>query len=162
MEEKYWLIGLGNPGAEYQGTRHNLGHWVIQQLNTFSDRPQSWRLYQTQSWMNQSGMEVKNLLKEKNFNLQRLVVIHDEADLALGDFRIHFGRGSAGHRGVESIIRELGTKNFWRWRIGIGRPVSVKQGLENFILSKFSEHELRVIQSILPSIVDKFRFITGK
>lgn len=126
-----FIVGLGNPGEKYKNTRHNIGFRVIDEFrekNNFSEfrisqkfnaeiskgeiAGQSVILAKPQTFMNNSGKAVKSLLRN-------LFVIHDDIDLPLGKIKIVKNRGSAGHKGVESIIKELGTKNFIRFRIGI-------------------------------------------
>src|SRR3989344_6524480 len=136
------VIGLGNPGEEYEKTLHNAGRLALEyfaQKNDFSDwdfsqkydslvsegkikKPASAKasagkenalLLLPETFMNNSGKAVKNLLPKN------LIVVHDDIDLPLGKFKIAFGRGSGGHKGVESVMRALKTKDFWRVRVGV-------------------------------------------
>lgn len=110
------IIGLGNPGKEYENTYHNVGFLFIDFLNK-ADKPR--RSLKTGTFMNQSGFFVKSALAKYRLNPENLLIVHDDSDIALGRFKLNFNRGSAGHKGVESVIQTLKTKKFWRLRIGI-------------------------------------------
>ena len=114
------IIGLGNPDPEYHETYHNTGHLFIDYLKSrgYPARP-NFELLKTDVYMNQSGRYIKEALKKYKLQPEEILIVHDDADIPLGMFRLSFGRGSAGHQGVESIINALGTKNFWRLRPGI-------------------------------------------
>ena len=111
------IVGLGNPGKKYQKTRHNVGFRVIDQLGFLSLKEVI--LVKPKTFMNLSGKSVKNLLKTYHLKPSNLIVIHDDTDLPLGKIKISKNRGAAGHKGVESIIKEMGTKNFVRLRVGV-------------------------------------------
>jgi len=152
------VIGLGNPGPEYQKTRHNLGFWVVDLLaqrwsTTLSRRSfQSligdvqWRgekilLVQPQTFMNRSGQAVAQIRDFYHLELTDLLVVHDDLDLPLGRIRIKRGGGGAGgNRGVASIIAALGSKDFLRVKIGIGRPPGRKDPA-HFVLQPFTTQE---------------------
>ena len=110
------IIGLGNPGKEYEKTYHNVGFLAIDFLA--KNLPIA-KLVKSGSYMNQSGLFVAKASKKYGAKSDQIMIIHDDADIELGKYKISFGRGSAGHRGIDSIIKSLGTKNFWRLRIGI-------------------------------------------
>ncbi len=132
------VVGLGNPGAEYAATRHNLGFMVTDRLagawsaswrSKFSGRLAEARdgdlrvaLLQPQTYMNLSGRSVAAAMRFYKLEPSALVVVHDEIDLALGDVRAKFGGGLAGHNGLRSLREHLGTADFARVRIGVGRP----------------------------------------
>jgi PTH1 family peptidyl-tRNA hydrolase len=149
------ITGLGNPGQKYKGTRHNVGFEVIERLAKENDFPEfkpfkkadslisekmifgeKITLLKPQTFMNNSGLAIKKYLKNKE---GQLWVVHDEADINLGEIKISENRGSAGHKGVQSIIDNIGSKNFIRFRIGIGP----KEDLENFVLKKFKKNQLK-------------------
>ncbi|OHA01407.1 MAG: hypothetical protein A3H71_00585 [Candidatus Sungbacteria bacterium RIFCSPLOWO2_02_FULL_48_13b] len=135
------LIGLGNPGKEYEGTRHNIGRDTIlafskkhgldpmaenQKLKALVAEGKIGKerciMIAPQTFMNKSGEAAKKAQLAHKPKLDRVFVIHDDADIELGRTKLSFNRDSAGHKGVESVMRALGTKKFWRFRIGIGAP----------------------------------------
>ena len=151
------IIGLGNPEKKYNDTPHNIGFEAIDKFakeNDFPDFSLSKKfraqisekeniiLAKPETFMNNSGKCVSalaNFYKEKV-----LVIIHDDIDLELGKIRISKNRGSAGHKGVESIIKDLGTKDFTRIRIGI-RPKQQIAATEKYVLTKFKKQDKEVI-----------------
>lgn len=153
-----WLVvGLGNPGSEYAGTRHNAGFMVVQRLGQrwnlkFERRACSSRLTETrrgrtkiilalpQTFMNQSGLAVQSLLSTYKIKPENLLVIYDDLDLPLGEIRIRPQGSPGSHRGMKSIVEVLGTTLFPRVRLGIGpRPESVEAA--DYVLSQFSVEE---------------------
>jgi PTH1 family peptidyl-tRNA hydrolase len=132
------VVGLGNPGPEYAATRHNLGFMVTDGMaaeasaswrSKFSARVAEYRdadlrlaLLQPQTFMNLSGRSVAAALRFYKLSPDAIVVVHDEIDLPLGDVRAKFGGGLAGHNGLRSLRESLGTAEFARVRIGVGRP----------------------------------------
>ena len=174
------IIGLGNPGEKYIETRHNLGWRVIDYLHQ-NLKLEDWRLAKKfdslisqrntnqekiilskpQTMMNNSGRAVKALVDYYKISKQDILIVHDEIDLPLGKIKLQQDRSSAGHRGVQSIIDRLGTKDFIRMRIGIAPRIknqeSPKQNksaaeqvriknTERFVLEKFTEQEEEIIQ----------------
>lgn len=156
------VVGLGNPGEHYRETRHNVGFMVIDHLarrlrlkkyeeccfsHLYRKNINGETVYfaKPQTYMNLSGVAVKNLLMDLNLLPENLLVVHDDLDLPLGHTKLKFGGSSAGQKGVENIIKELGTKNFYRLRIGIGRPKEKRQ-VVNYVLSPFSPEQRPVIQ----------------
>ena len=139
MNGMHAIIGLGNPGERYAGTRHNLGFRVVEAIAASLQvkRPSRhrWSLYsivsrdsgklilaQPMTYMNRSGRAVVELCQLYSLQPEQLLIIYDDLDLAPGRIRLRLGGGSGGHRGVESIIDLLGSTDFARLRIGIGRP----------------------------------------
>ncbi|WKD59587.1 aminoacyl-tRNA hydrolase [Corynebacterium caspium] len=114
-----WLIvGLGNPGTRYAGTRHNAGFLVLDQIVA----PGEIKLLKPTTFMNSSGEEVAPLLKTLGLGPERLIVIHDELDFPAGRVRLKKGGHDNGHNGLKSITKHLGTSDYLRVRVGIGRP----------------------------------------
>jgi PTH1 family peptidyl-tRNA hydrolase len=163
------VIGLGNPGEKYEGTRHNIGFDVIGRLaerhgvrmtkkgfggfwakGAVSGVEVLWLLPQT--FMNLSGGSVREALDYFKISPGQLAVAHDDLDLALGRVKWDFGSGAAGHRGVSSIIDHLGTKAFYRVRVGIGRPER-KEEVESFVLSPFSKSEGTAVEAMTEEAV---------
>jgi len=152
------IVGLGNPGKKFQNTRHNVGFKVIDELK--KEKPEGVVLAKPKTFMNQSGKAVRKLMSKIKCQMSNLWVIHDDIDIPIGKFKISFGRGSAGHKGVQSIIDELGTKDFWRLRIGICPKTGKPKNVEKFVLQKFTKKEEKtikeVIKKVIPEITQKF------
>ncbi len=155
------IIGLGNPGKKYENTRHSVGYMVIDRLK--EERLDNLILAKTDTFMNLSGQSVRSLTKRYTLNANNLIIVHDDIDLPIGEFKIQKGRGAAGHKGVQSIINELGTKDFWRIRIGIspkGGPstslrTSKPENVEKFVLQKFSKEEKEILEKVIEEINKK-------
>jgi peptidyl-tRNA hydrolase, PTH1 family len=160
------IVGLGNPGIEYQFTPHNLGFLAIDRIAGDLDvevRSRQCRaltaraviggqkvlLAKPETYMNLSGVSVRALVEKNEVNpASDLIVIQDELDFPLGTLRIHTRRSSAGHNGIESIIAALGTKDFLRIRIGVGPDRKVKDG-ERYLLSPLRKSDLKVVDEML-------------
>src|SRR3989344_7401948 len=114
------IIGLGNPNPEYANTYHNVGHLFIDHLLKIENL--KLKIIKSEVYMNESGRFVAQALKKHNVKPEQLLIVHDDSDLQLGTYKLQFGRGAAGHHGIENVIKVLKTKNFWRLRIGIRPP----------------------------------------
>ncbi len=155
-----WLIvGLGNPGAEYTGTRHNVGFAVADELIRRWGLPKPKSKYrgllsegrtgpggprvailEPQTYMNDAGRSVGPARGAFKIDLDRVLVIHDEIDLPFGEIRARVGGGLAGHNGLKSLRRELGAPDFVRVRIGVGRPPSTDPDrVAAYVLARFGE-----------------------
>lgn len=163
------IIGLGNPGIKYEYTPHSIGFLVIDFLkkkNNFPDFRLDKKskalisesslsnkrivLAKPQTFMNESGKAIAALAKKHKLKPENILVVHDDIDLPFGKLRIVKNRGPAGHKGVESIINPLGTKNFIRVRIGIRlAPEKKTKNLQNFVLKKFGKEEEKILQEII-------------
>jgi len=178
------IVGLGNPGKKYEKTRHNLGFMTIDNLQLTIDNFSNWKLNKEsksliaigqmlkakdqmskvilakpQTFMNLSGKAVKQIIKNCKLKIENLVVVHDDVDLPLGKIRIIKNRGAGGHKGVESIIRELGTKNFVRIRIGIKSNAKIKlQNAETFVLKNFTKDEEKIIKETIKKTAEAIEF----
>ena len=150
------IVGLGNPGKKYQETRHNLGFRVIDELGFLKDKKII--LTKPKTFMNLSGKAVKSLMTKYKVPPLNLWVIHDDIDLPLGKIRISKGRGAAGHKGVESIIKELKTKNFVRFRIGIQPKIYKPKNIEKFVLQKFNKDEERIVKEVIKKSAEAIEF----
>ena len=137
----YIIVGLGNPGEEYVHTRHNTGRLALAYLE--KKELKGIKFIHLDTFMNKSGSATAKVVKSKKA-VEKLIVIHDDLDLPLGTFKISYGRGSGGHKGVESIIKALKTKEFIRIRIGIGK----KGDVEKYILGEFKKSELETIKKV--------------
>ncbi|MEK6540442.1 MAG: aminoacyl-tRNA hydrolase [Deltaproteobacteria bacterium] len=174
------IIGLGNPGTKYKNTRHNIGFMAVDYLSGANsikcsnlDFNSQWGrgiicereviLAKPQTFMNLSGKAVKALSGFFHKESEDIIVIYDDIDLDLGAIRIRAKGSSGGHRGMESIIEQLGTKNFPRIRLGIGRPRDERQeargkrsevDVAEYVLSPFSKEEKATLKQVLEMIKD--------
>jgi len=117
------IIGLGNPGSQYQKTYHNIGVSFIDCLKKMPPISNP-KLLISKVFMNQSGGFIRTAIRKYGARPEELLIVHDDSDIELGKYKFSFGRSSAGHKGIQSIINSLDTKNFWRLRIGIRREAS--------------------------------------
>lgn len=152
-----WLaVGLGNPGAEYESTRHNAGarsaDRLAQQLGARMKPSRSRALVaeavsdgvrvlvaRPTTYMNESGVAVASLLRRLRVDPEHLIVVHDDIDLAEAALQLKRGGGTAGHHGLESIEGVIGTRDFYRVRIGVGRPRSPRQDPADFVLERMGK-----------------------
>ncbi len=165
-DSTYLLIGLGNPGREYRDTRHNIGFMLIDhltvRLNARGMKLQSKAivisahyeerkiiLAKPQTYMNLSGQSVQGLLHFYKIPFENLLVAHDDLDLPFGTLRVRPGGGPGGQRGMASTIEKLGTKDFPRLRLGIGRPPG-RMDAQDYVLQNFSKEDFK----LLPEIMD--------
>jgi len=170
------IVGLGNPGIEYQFTPHNLGFLVVdriasergveirnRQCRALTGRIQvgdeSVLLAKPATYMNLSGLSVRELVAEYEVRPEEdLIVVQDELDFPLGTLRIHTRRSSAGHNGIESIIGALGTQDFLRIRMGVAPERRVEDG-ERYLLSPFRKADLAVVDGMLDTAADAVKAI---
>jgi peptidyl-tRNA hydrolase, PTH1 family len=170
MTETYLIIGLGNPGREYRETRHNVGFMLLDRLtvklNARFTRLQSKALVASanylerkiilakpQTFMNLSGQSVQGLVHFYKLPLENLLIAHDDLDLPVGTIRIRPDGSSAGQKGMASTIERLGTDEFPRLRLGIGRPPGQMQA-PDFVLQDFSKADLAIISETLNRAVE--------
>lgn len=181
----FTVIGLGNPGEEYENTRHNAGRVVLSEVlkdwdwstpvhsarlggeiaeGAFSDN--SVRVFFPDTFMNHSGRAVKKIL---NIEPGPIVVVYDDVDLPFGEFKLSFGRGAGGHNGLSSVISELGTQDFLRVRIGIApknwfgqivRPRGDK--LADYVLGKLTTRELSKLTAMSGEVATALRLVVEK
>jgi PTH1 family peptidyl-tRNA hydrolase len=174
----YLLIGLGNPGREYRDNRHNVGFMLIDRvavrLNARGMKVQSKAIVMTamyedrklilakpQTYMNLSGQSVQGLIHFYKLPLTNVLIAHDDLDIPLGTIRIRPGGGPGGQRGMASTIEQLGTKDFPRLRIGIGRPPG-RMDPAAYVLQGFSRDELKPLSEILDRAADAaLEFVVG-
>ena len=150
------IVGLGNLGKKYTKTRHNLGFRVIDELKSLNLEKAI--LAKPKTFMNLSGKAVKLLVARYRLPVTNLLVIHDDIDLPLGKIKISVGRGAAGHKGVESIIKELKTKNFVRFRIGICPKIGKPKNPEKFVLQKFNKEEEKIVKEVIKKTAEAVEF----
>lgn len=161
----FLIIGLGNPGTEYEQTRHNAGFMALDFIakehclpgKTLDKKHESvvlecqvagnkLLLAWPQTFMNNSGNAVRSISSFYKIAPDHIIIIHDDIDLPLGTVKPSFSSGSAGHKGVESTIEKLGTKDFHRIRIGILPKEGKPEHTEDFVLQKFSEEEIQLLR----------------
>jgi peptidyl-tRNA hydrolase, PTH1 family len=177
MTETFLIVGLGNPGREYRETRHNIGFMLLDRLavklNTRFRRLQSralvasvpysmdraetlgWKiiLAKPQTFMNLSGQSVRGLIHFYKLPLTNLLIVHDDLDLPTGTIRIRPDGGSAGQKGMTSILERLGTDEFARLRLGIGRPPGQMQA-PDYVLKEFSNADKSIVSETLDRAVE--------
>lgn len=185
MDYQGLLVGLGNPGRQYEGTRHNMGYACIDALLRAAERDGRveslaggkfkcelwrctlgkgrawWLAAKPQTFMNCSGESVQPLLAWHKLSVDGLVVLHDELDIAPGCLRFKTGGGNAGHNGLKSITELLGTPDFHRLRLGIGRP-PFKGDVTNWVLGRPSAEEMRAHNGLMPHALQCLQVFTER
>ena len=179
-----WVVaGLGNPGARYLKTRHNAGFLFIDRLLEFSSSGTSWRsqfksetavikfkerdllLLKPQTFMNLSGEAVQECLAFRKMAPEQLIVVHDEIDIPFGEIRVKKGGGSAGHNGLKSITERLSSPEYYRIRLGIGRPqgppdtlsgMGSQPDVSTHVLAPFSASESGPLDDMLEAALKVF------
>ncbi|MFA4817951.1 MAG: aminoacyl-tRNA hydrolase [Parcubacteria group bacterium] len=171
------IFGLGNPGKEYEYTRHNIGFEIVEKIkNDWNFSPWEFNkkfnaeiskgtdmlLVKPQTFMNLSGEAVQGILTFYKLAPDDIIVIHDDLDIAVGKYKIATDSSSAGHHGVENIIEKLGTQKFKRIRVGIGTEASIESstkkcelGAHDYVLDKFTEEEMEKIKNIENDVLDE-------
>jgi PTH1 family peptidyl-tRNA hydrolase len=167
MENLYLIVGLGNPGREYARTRHNAGFMALDRLaeqwkaEWRSEKKFSTRLAcverdgkrillcQPQTFMNASGEAVGAVMDFQKLSASRLLVAVDDADLPFGEIRLRPGGSSGGHHGLESVEQHLGTREYVRQRIGIGRDDPAARRISGYVLSPFRAAEREMLEKVL-------------
>jgi peptidyl-tRNA hydrolase, PTH1 family len=163
------IVGLGNPGASYAQTRHNAGMWVVERAAArwsirFSRRGIVQRgsgrlgselieLAGTLDFMNVTGPPLKGLLRELKLTADDLIIVHDDLDLEPGRLRIKHAGGHGGHNGIKSVVETLGTAEFVRLKIGIGRPAP-RQNPADYVLETVTKEEWDVFEPCIERAVD--------
>ena len=175
METNWLIVGLGNPGASYEKTRHNLGFMLVDLLAREAQTPvkrdecrsligraeienRRVELAKPQTFMNLSGEAVSCLLKKPDRDIERLIVISDDLALPFGKIRLRPGGSHGGHNGLRSLIDRLGTTEFKRLRIGI-MPEHPVDDTRNFVLENFSKKESTEVEKTLEKSADAIRSV---
>ena len=172
VSDRWLVIGLGNPGREYEWSRHNMGFLVVDELARrhrarvsdraaksltgrirFSERELV--LAKPQTMMNLSGLAAKTLRAKYDVPLERTLIVHDDLDVPFGRLRLRRGGSSAGNHGIDSVIESFGTKDFIRFRVGIGRPPG--DGVD-YVLSPFTPEERTQVSAIVGRAADAVLF----
>ena len=152
------MVGLGNPGPEYEQTRHNVGFWLVDRIAAeqgaaFRSEGKllgmlcrldvggvDLRLFKPLTFMNRSGQAVSSVVRYFQIPMESMLVVHDELDLPAGSVRLKQGGGHAGHNGLRDVIAALGSPDFWRLRVGIGHPGD-RNRVVDYVLSRASRAE---------------------
>ncbi len=160
------IIGLGNPGSQYALTYHNVGFLAIDYLNKYQvlnipEEKQAfygaskYQMLKSNAYMNQSGNFIKKALKKHKISPEKILIVHDDSDIELGKYKFSLNRSSAGHKGVESIIKTLKTKNFWRLRIGVRKKSKINSQksivrikAQEFVLKKIIKKDLLIFNKV--------------
>jgi PTH1 family peptidyl-tRNA hydrolase len=180
MEKETFIIaGLGNPGEQYRSTRHNVGFFVVDELASRWGAAISLEKWQAQyvslsvsdkkvhlikplTFMNRSGQAVVQFHRFYKTQSDHLLIVHDDLDMAPGRIKLVKGGGAGGHNGIKSLVATLGTKDFYRLKIGIGRPgnggTHPDFPVEKYVLSNFSNADLSVLHSRYVGIEDGLRY----
>lgn len=173
----YAIIGLGNPGEKYKNTRHNTGFFIIDKLRKAWNFPEfkfekkfnaeisknringkDIILVKPQTFMNLSGQAVRAISDFYKLAPEDTIVIHDDIDISLGKYKISTDSRSAGHKGVQNIIDNLGTQKFRRIRMGIKNiNINLKTSPEDYVLQKFSQDEMDIMETISKDILEKIK-----
>lgn len=176
----FLVVGLGNPGAEYASTRHNIGFHVVDELASRAGSP-AWRkkfhgeladgrlagepasFLKPLTYMNESGRSVGAAVSFYKFSLDQVIVVHDELDLPFAEVKLKSGGGDAGNRGVRSIIAHLGKPDFVRLRVGIGRPPAGFRGsAADFVLQGFAPAERAELAALVARAADAAELIASR
>ena len=172
MENCYLIVGLGNPGPDYERTRHNVGFLVVERLA--QQWKAGWRLEkkfharlaraelegrrvllcEPQTFMNSSGEAVRAVASFYDVGTQRLLIVVDDADLPLGELRMRPGGSSGGHHGLESIEQHLGTREYPRLRVGIGRQDGARE-ITGHVLGRFGSTEAKLAAKVVAGAADQ-------
>lgn len=173
MESLYLIVGLGNPGARYANTRHNAGFLLVEELaskwgTSFADNAslqsrlamarvgerKVW-LCQPQTYMNDSGVAVQAVVSYYRVPLENVVVVVDDADLPIGEIRLRGSGGTGGHHGLESIEKHLGSRQYARLRVGIGRQQQDVRQIVGHVLGQFSAEERELFGKVAKRASDQ-------
>jgi PTH1 family peptidyl-tRNA hydrolase len=171
MTKTFLIFGLGNPGALYQQTRHNIGwefvSWLEHQYQTsgwktekklfaqisiFSNKDQKVIFGLPSLFMNETGRAIRQIQKYYKIPSRNIFLAHDDNDVDVGHFKFSFGKGSAGHKGIISAIKHLGSNNFYRVRIGIQPQKTKRTKAEDLVLKKFTPSEKKDINEQFTTI----------
>lgn len=166
------ILSLGNPGKEYESTYHNAGHlfidylqkegWIDQKTasqpktNLLCFKEKNQLICKSLTFMNLSGIALNDTLKIKRLKPEEILIVQDDSDIQIGSYKLSINKNSAGHKGIESIIKTLKSKNFWRLRIGI-RPIDekIRSKAETFVLKKISSRNKKILYSMFTGIIEK-------
>jgi len=173
------IVGLGNPDKKLLSTRHNVGFWFLDLLSAklgkdfnfqkkydsdifeYEQEERLFYMMKPLSYINNSGVPIKKFIKNKNINPENILIIYDDLDLVAGKTRLKLGGGSGGHNGLNSIIEQLGSRNFWRLRIGINKPDDKNKVVEYVLGKPSKEDKESIFESIHFAINEIDDFFSG-
>ena len=173
------IVGLGNPDKKLLSTRHNVGFWFLDLLSAklgkdfnfqkkydsdifeYEQEERLFYMMKPLSYINNSGVPIKKFIKNKNINPENILIIYDDLDLVAGKTRLKLGGGSGGHNGLNSIIEQLGSRNFWRLRIGINKPDDKNKVIEYVLGKPSKEDKESIFESIHFAIDEIDDFFSG-
>jgi PTH1 family peptidyl-tRNA hydrolase len=180
MADSWLVIGLGNPGSRYEATRHNIGQMVVSELAARRSeklRPHKSNARVAETWlrpggprtvlalpnsfMNVSGGPASSLAKFYDIPAERIVVVHDELDIPFDTIKLKVGGGHGGHNGIRDVAKALGTADFPRVRVGIGRPVG-RQDPADWVLDPFSASERATLPNLITDAADAVEQVIGE
>ena len=183
MKEKY-IVGLGNPGEEYENNRHNVGFVLVKilskkyssnflfknklksRLSEFKIKNLNYKLFMPNTFMNNSGDAVRAIIDWYKIDLNQLYIIVDDIDLPLGKIRFRKKGSSGGHNGLRSIIEKLNTQNFNRIRVGIGSPQSISRKRDfntiSHVLGNFSSEEKLILDKVYEKVIEAIEQLHAK
>ena len=156
------IVGLGNPGDKYVENRHNVGQMVVDRIQGAESREQGAgsRFLKLETFMNKSGEAIKKALDFYKLTPSDLILVHDDLDIRLGDFKIEVGRGPKQHNGVISVEEELGTKDFLRVRVGVDnrdQRTEIREPGDKYVLADFSNDEKKVLDGVIEKILEELK-----
>ena len=173
------IVGLGNPDKKLLSTRHNVGFWFLDLLSAklnkdfdfqkkydsdifqYEQQEKLFYMMKPLSYINNSGVPIKKFIKNKNINPENILIVYDDLDLVAGKTRLKLGGGSGGHNGLNSIIEQLGSRNFWRLRIGINKPDDKNKVIEYVLGKPSKEDKESIFESIHFAINEIDDFFSG-
>lgn len=173
--EHFLIVGLGNPGIEYDNTRHNIGFTIVDALAKNLDISLTTQKFSSiigsktffnykvtiakpQTFMNLSGGAVAKILNFYKIPLANLIIIHDDLDIDFAKTKVKSGGGSGGHNGIKSIDQSLGSPNYYRVRLGIGKP-PLTINTSSYVLQKFNKGEEKIITNLVKDFIDNFELL---
>lgn len=175
-----WLIvGLGNPGEKYQLTRHNIGFMCVDFMAKAFEAPawnnehkalvtritteggHKWILAKPQTYMNLSGDSVQSLMSFYKIPPENILVIQDEIDQSFGKMKFQKNRGHGGHNGIKDITQKIGSNDYIRLRLGVGRPPHPEMAVADYVLQKFSKEELEQLPGFLERGIDGIEILVN-
>jgi PTH1 family peptidyl-tRNA hydrolase len=175
MPSSHLIVGLGNPGPEYQATRHNIGFMVVERIAARYQCP-AWKkkfkgqitappaiehaftLLMPQTYMNLSGESVGEAMRYLQLAPENIIVFHDDIDLLASDVRIKQGGGTGGHNGLKSIDAHIG-KDYWRVRLGVGHPGEKGAAVTNHVLGSFAKADKIWLDQLLDNLANEFSLL---